>query len=529
MAKQQAGNLDRRSFVKGILAAGAAVVGTAAAGGALAACSPDEPARHWDLEADVVIIGTGFAGLVTAITAADANSTVIIVEKAPEQDAGGNSRVCAQAVWTPREIDATIAYFKELAGDYHLTDMPEAVIEAYIREASENVNWLTERIGLEMVTVDSTEYPHAPSAPVAKSSCMGIPKEGLGNEIVWRKVMEAVSNSSGIDILYETPFNDLVFNGAGDCIGILAGDKAIRAHQGVVICAGGFENNMAMSANYLRYPALTWGTPYNTGDAHKVCLRYDIDFWHMNSATQGTRIGLKLPDLDPLYGNVGLSFEFAANTAFFWVDKYGQRFMDEKREYQHGYGRNAIFYNDSTKMEWPRLPMWQVFDANGIKELASYARCGWLELVAGVTVSEGLVDEIAKGVVYTSDSIAKLAEWAGFDPEVFTASFTRYNQSAEAGLDTDFGRPAAGMAPLQAPYYIAEVYPVMVNTNGGARRNEKAQILKVDGTPVGHLYSAGEFGSVWAWYYQGAGNVSECFAFGRIAGREVSSQERSAE
>ena len=61
----------------------------------------------------------------------------------------------------------------------------------------------------------------------------------------------------------------------------------------------------------------------------------------------------------------------------------------------------------------------------------------------------------------------------------------------------------------------------MLNTDGGPRRDEKARILDIDGEPIPGLFSAGEFGSVWCDKYQGAGNISECLAFGRIAARSA--------
>ena len=62
-----------------------------------------------------------------------------------------------------------------------------------------------------------------------------------------------------------------------------------------------------------------------------------------------------------------------------------------------------------------------------------------------------------------------------------------------------------------------------MNTQGGPRRNSKAQILRADGLPVPRLYSAGELGSVLGKLYPAAGgNLSECIAFGRIAGENAS-------
>ena len=59
------------------------------------------------------------------------------------------------------------------------------------------------------------------------------------------------------------------------------------------------------------------------------------------------------------------------------------------------------------------------------------------------------------------------------------------------------------------------------NTQGGPRRNEKAEIVRPDGTPIPRLYSAGELGSIYSYLYQGTGNLGECLAFGRIAGRNA--------
>ena len=102
----------------------------------------------------------------------------------------------------------------------------------------------------------------------------------------------------------------------------------------------------------------------------------------------------------------------------------------------------------------------------------------------------------------------------------------RWNAQAKAGTDADFGRTLM-LTPFDAgPYYAVELSPSMINTQGGPRRNEKAQIVRPDGTPIPRLYSAGELGSIYSYLYQGTGNIGECLAFGRIAGREASEEAR---
>ena len=74
---------------------------------------------------------------------------------------------------------------------------------------------------------------------------------------------------------------------------------------------------------------------------------------------------------------------------------------------------------------------------------------------------------------------------------------------------------------VTAPFYAVALSPTMLNTQGGPRRNIKAQIIRPDGSPIPRLYSSGELGSIYSYLYQGTGNIGECFAFGRIAARNA--------
>ena len=81
------------------------------------------------------------------------------------------------------------------------------------------------------------------------------------------------------------------------------------------------------------------------------------------------------------------------------------------------------------------------------------------------------------------------------------------------------------MHPLiDPPFYAIETYPMMLNSQGGPRRNAKGQIVNPKGEPIPRLYGAGELGSLWGVYYQGRGNIAECFAFGRISGANAAAE-----
>ena len=138
--------------------------------------------------------------------------------------------------------------------------------------------------------------------------------------------------------------------------------------------------------------------------------------------------------------------------------------------------------------------------------------------------SEDNSAELAKGWIRKAATVAALADVVGLDPAALDATVRRWNADATAGEDPEFGRMLM-VAPLATPpYYAVELSPSMLNTQGGPRRNEKAQIVQPDGTPIPRLYSAGELGSIYSYLYQGTGNIGECLAFGRIAARNAVAQ-----
>jgi uncharacterized protein with FMN-binding domain len=97
-----------------------------------------------------------------------------------------------------------------------------------------------------------------------------------------------------------------------------------------------------------------------------------------------------------------------------------------------------------------------------------------------------------------------------------------YNQYCANKYDPQFNRKPESLTPInQAPYYAIQLFPAMVNTQGGARRNIKCEILAPNGKPIPNLYGAGEFGSFWGGNYTAGGNLAETMFSGRTAGKNA--------
>ena len=530
--------------------AAAAVAATATAG-ATAARADD---IAWDYEADVVVAGTGGAGITTAMVAADAGSSVIIIEKAPEPYMGGNTRVSIQAFWTPVDVDGAVEYIKEIAGEDHLYGQDDEYLRKFCEYSASLRDWFAENTR-SCNLVDPKVTAEYPAAPHAGASALSWSEEGQGFMRVWNALHDAAVRKPNITWMFETPLTDFIFNDEGEVIGVEVEQNGatvrIKASQGVCLCTGGYENNDELKANYLRAPSsLAWqfcGTPYNTGDGQIICMKHDIKMWHMNMATAGCFMGVKLPWVEEEeFKACSLGCEIAGDYGYIWLDKQGKRFMSELRGGEHGFARQDWFYYDGPIMDWPRLPLWFFFDQealdNGkIGQYSSYDQ--WLSMIGGYTLSKDMAREVEEGVCLRSESLEDLAAQMGVDPEVLANTIETYNGYCEMGYDPEFGRvsgesveheavkangvqSSSQMRALNAPYYAMQVYPLMVNTQGGPQHDKNRQLMRNDGTPIPRLYSAGECGSIWGWCYQGGANVGETMAAGRIAGEELSALSR---
>jgi hypothetical protein len=148
--------VSRRRFIKG---AAVAVPGMAAAN-VMAATD------KWDKEADVVVLGTGFAGLSAAITAKDAGAKVLILEKMPKEHEGGNSRVSGNMWWTPTNLPEALQYMEALC--HGLTDKES--LQALAEEMMKLNGWL-EQLGVQSKPLGmfQPEHPELPGSKCVRT------------------------------------------------------------------------------------------------------------------------------------------------------------------------------------------------------------------------------------------------------------------------------------------------------------------------------------------------------------------------
>ena len=476
---------------------------------------------NWDTEAEIVIVGFGGAGAAASITASDLGAKVIILEKAPQGRHGGNTKVAAQGYLNPDSIEGAVAYLTAMCGPY---EVPEDMVQVWAEEVCQNNDWITSIGGdpQEHQFQVGIEYPELPGSESTHKFHHG---DILGYSETWKFFDKAVQERP-IEILYETPGKELIQN---DITKEIIGVKAIRdgkpyyvkATKGVILTCGGFENNQEMIRNYL--PGIPYcytnGSPYNEGDGITMAVTVGAELWHMNNFA-GPSFALKVDEFPTSFSMQALHFSKETPGGMIVIGSNGGRFFDEKYKHNHGkVKKNGVW----APMPTP-CPLYMIFDHTLLTSGPLYDKTpshGWNQMVDQYDWSDSNEAELAKGWIKKADTIEDLADQINHDPAVLQDTINKWNYSCELGEDIEYGRKLMLNPLVTAPFYAVELSPAMLNTQGGPRRNTKAQIIRPDGSPIPRLYSSGELGSIYSYLYQGTGNIGECFAFGRIAARNA--------
>ena len=527
-------SVSRRGFIKraGVAAGAAAMY---AMTGKTAEAKVNAP-QKWDMTYDVVVIGYGGAGAATAITAHDAGAKVVILEKMNE--GGGNTAVSLGGVYQPNDIKKAITYVKALFKQ-SLSDMDEKLVELYLNEASTVVSWLESlKPDTKMKIYGHAGFPQVEgSENVDKWNITGGGKTSGSN--LWAVYAYAVEEARKIPVMLNTPAKRLVTNNDGEVIGLIATqngkDISIKASKGVVLTTGGFEYNETMLKNYVKgIPVMSLGNPGNTGDGIRMAQEVGADLWHMTGTS--CPLGIKLPGYQ-----AATMWSFRAPGCI-WVDRTGKRFINEKSVEGHA-GLLAVDYFDGHALMYSRIPCYAIFDDTARAEggPVTGTTSGYVlnREKGGYRWTRDNLAEIEKGWIIKADTIKELAEKIKVDPAILEKTVAKWNIDIKNGEDTEFHRDitdksdpskAAHLdrhqkelsAPIEnGPYYAVELFPSLLNTQGGPRRNINAQVLNPFGEPINRLYSAGELGSMWGTLYQGGGNNTESIVFGRVAGANV--------
>lgn len=473
--------------------------------------------KQWDAQYDVVVVGFGGAGATAARFAADRGAKVLLVDSAPQGHEGGNTRYCGQLIMAGSQTDEIKKYYLALNGPMNFE--PE-ITNTYTENLAQMREYVKKYLGVEPVSVrelikkDSSQKPilgpmtpEYPELPGADDFDFLLVNEQFGDGALWKNLrQQVVDRADHIDIWFSTPAEHLIMaNDGRQVTGVQverAGEKLnIKAKNGVVLTLGGFENNQDKVQNYIGEPSIgPIGGLYNQGKGIDLAIEAGADLWHMQAISGlSTMLRAKEGERPTMVMGPALT-----NGSVFRVGDDGSRYQNENAPQRHGYLANHGLWRTPLTQADP----WMIFDQTQHEELADNQL---YQAVLETEVKAATIEDLAKLIDVPTENLSEAVE--------------QFNAGCQKEAD-EFDRAPETMRQLdQGPYYAAPLGNYMLNTQGGPRRNERAEVLDPEHQPIPGLYAAGELGSIWGGQYQGGGDIADCLIFGKIAGENAAAEK----
>ncbi|HTF13762.1 MAG TPA: FAD-dependent tricarballylate dehydrogenase TcuA [Burkholderiales bacterium] len=489
---------------------------------------------------DVVVVGGGNAALCAALSARETAKRVLVLERAPEDEAGGNSRFTAGLLRIVYNGAQDLAQLIDLSNEeLERTDFGTYTAEQFLDDMA--------RVTEYRYDPDLTEILVKQSFPTA----LWMRKKGMRFTAAWGRqafkiegrfkfwgglTLEAIgggpglvesltqiAKKSGIEIWYSARAVSLITDDAGvHGVRVKREGKTTEVKaKAVVLAAGGFQANPEWRTRYLGPGwelAKVRGTRFNTGDAIRMALDIDaapVGNWSGCHAVAWERNAPEFGDLA-----VGDQFQKHSYPWGIYINAEGKRFVDEGADFRNytyaKYGRVIL--------QQPGQFAWQLFDAK----------------VKGQLRDEYRIKQVTKVTANTLEDLVKKLDDVNADAAL--KEIEAYNAAVRTDIpfnpNVKDGRRTEGLAinktnwanTIDTPPF--EAYAVTCGITfsfGGLRINTDAQVISTDGEPIPGLYAAGELvGGIFYFNYPGGSGLTNGSVFGRIAGANAAKNAAKA-
>jgi len=495
-----------------------------------------------DQQFDVIVVGAGNAALCAALSAEENGSRVLVLECAPKELNGGNSRFTAGAIRFAyrgvedlqevmpdlSENEIAITDFGTYTEDQFFDDMfrvtqyrsdPD-LCEVLVRNSFETIKWMRKQ-GVRFVPI----YGRQAFKVNGRFKFWGgltVEANGGGPGLV--DSLTDIAIKKGVEIWYEARALDLLFDGQKICgVKIRKSGELMEVRApAVVLASGGFQSSPEKRTRYLGPGwdlAKVRGTAFNTGDGHSMAM--DI-----GASTSGNWSGCHAVGWDrnaPEYGDLAVGDNFQKHSYPFGilVNAEGNRFVDEGADFRNytyaKYGREILAQTGNFA--------WQVFDSK----------------VTHLLRDEYRIKQVTKVSANTLEELSTKLE--GVNPEGFLKTVSDFNDAVmtekEFNPNVKDGRGTKGLEvpksnwanPLdEGPFEAYAVTCGITFTFGGLRITTDAEVKNTDLSPLPGLFAAGEIvGGIFYHNYPGGTGLINGAVFGKIAGRSAAkySQESS--
>lgn len=523
----------------------------------------------WDHDVDVVVLGSGGAGLTAALSAAVAGATVEVYEKA--ETVGGTTAVSGGIVWIPahgRSVDGPLSTDDAMAylRAQSLGFMDDELVETFVHSGAAMLDFVEAHSDLEFeVATGFPDYkPELPGGKPGGGRSLNAKPFDLAQLGDWRdritsfpadfsnvgidaetraRIHAAVDDMSGEFCVAGTALiagllKGLLYAGVvphtgaraveliADPLGITGvrieqggSDFRVRARRGVVLGTGGFEWDQRLVEAYLRGPLHGAVSPPNNTGGLRMAMAHGADLANMGEAWWVPIVQIPGDTYAGHPRSRSVRLERTRSRSII-VNRAGKRFLNEAGEYNSMAGP---FHFLDPKLGYANDPAWIVFDSIHFKHY------GFL----GVDPDGPVPDWFCQ-----SADLAELGEKTGIDPAGLKQTLQAWNCNVADEHDPDFGRGASAydgywgddkaatpasktLGPIDtAPYFAVPVSVGAMGTKGGPRTDSDGRVLHVNGTVITGLFAAGNAmtGATGKAYGGAGGTLGPALVFGYRAG-----------
>ena len=472
-----------------------------------------ESAVTQTIETEVLVVGAGNAGLMTAARAAVQGTEVLVIEKGissmnERHWIGAVDTQAARAVGV--EVDKHLLAAELCRYASHRCD--ERLIRLWINHSGEAIDWYTQQVQnyhpdvkLHMewdVGDGGHDTYYVP--PLMHNFQDDLPEHDYSSETSnygLSSLTQTVLDNSG-EIRYETPLVKLEYDGSR-VTGAIAQNAdgsylRINASKGVALCCGGYAYNKQMLAalNPDAYISTVQAdaSSLNTGDGIRAAMWIGADKDPDPTAMLFDRGAIMPGQLSD--GDWSKSGYFhLGSQPWLKVNLNGERFCNESVPYD--------FILHAAYME-PNHLYNTIYDSSWIEQITQFQQIGCARIIPSqsggklqifsLEAEQGLLAGLEQaGFIQRADTFEELAEKLQMPVDTFVATVERYNELCAKGTDDDFGKSSSRMLPLEnPPYFGCRQGASLLCTLDGLRNNTRMQVLDAAGVPIEGLYAAGD-------------------------------------
>lgn len=496
--------------------------------------APEKSTETKTIDADVVVIGAGGAGLTAAAKAAESGAKVVLVEKAAKIGGTASNTTGAMGVNPKHLTDTGVSISQEevdtmfnqwlVESNYKLNGV---ILRKFLNESGKTLDWMGEHGFLWDMTNKFVTSPYLVNNNYVNHGLFGPPDD----RIKYYNAFADYGKSQGVQILLETEATELLLNGDA-----AAGVKAER-YDGlsytinacsVILATGGYAGNSEMMKEYFGYVYRLYGMAQNKGTGIQMGLSAGAAL--RNPAmlcSHFTGPYFTLPDdalNNTLYSITNGSYGLLN------VNMLGERFQNEAASTEQ-WVEGDYFW---TLLSQSQVELLKTTGLAALGQQAPIRNLPFLGQAAALDAPLANIDEvldtcIKSGLIVKANSMEALAQVTGMDAATLLSHVALYNEHCAAGKDATFGKAPELLNAYpdgESAYYAVKAAPYMYSTCGGLLVNENLQVLREDNSIIPGLYATGMdsmgvlFGGNMYLSYGGPA-LGWAFTSGRLAGEHA--------